>query len=292
MKTRKYHKIDQSPFFKLSSRSKLARVLGVNNQQLRHLARDAGKIYSSFEVPKASGGMRAVQNPRRDLKIVQARIARLLSRIAPPDYLFCPVKGRCYVSNAARHRDSRTVFCLDVKKYFPSTRAERVFWYFSKVMKCDSSIAGTLTRLAVLDGRLPTGSPLSPILAYCAHVDVWESIAAVCKREGYVLSVYIDDVTISGGSVSRSALWEIKKIIFRAGLRYHKEKRFVDGPAEITGVIVDKGRLSVPFRQRRKVRKLRELLRLGNDRSAEAKTLAGLKAQMMQIERTNNDLTT
>jgi hypothetical protein len=108
----KSYPADQSPLFRLRSKRRLAKLLRVDLPELRRLARQSDTLYTEFEVDKKSGGKRGVENPRRALKLVQARISRLLCRIAPPDYLFCPVKGRCYVRNAAQHRGQRVVISV------------------------------------------------------------------------------------------------------------------------------------------------------------------------------------
>lgn len=280
---RKSHPLHQSPFYKLRSRKRLAAILGTEASELRSILANAERLYSEFEVPKRTGEMRPVENPSRPLKLIQARIARLLSRIEPPNYLFCPVKGRCYVTNAAQHRGQRVVRCLDIRKYFPNTPSRRVFWFFRTVMQCDLDIAAMLARLATYKGHLPTGSPLSPIMAYFAYYDVWQEVASICLAHGYRLTVYIDDVTISGARVSASRIWEIKRVIHRAGLRYHKEKVYVGRAAEITGVIVNGDRLMVPNRQLKKlVQTRRELTLTGDDLKLREK-LTGLLGQMRQI---------
>jgi hypothetical protein len=164
---RRLYTLNQSPLFKMRNHRKLAALLDMPLAELRRL-RHSDTLYTEFDIPKKSGGARHVENPRRPLKLAQARIARLLSRIVPPDYLFCPVKGRSYVTNAAQHRDNRIVRCLDIRKYFPSTPAYRVYWFFRNIMRCDADVAETLMRLATYQGHLPTGSPLSPIMAYFA----------------------------------------------------------------------------------------------------------------------------
>ena len=156
---RKSYPLHQSPLFKLRNRKRLAALLHISTAELRHLAKHADSLYSEFDVPKKTGGVRGVENPRRQLKLVQARIARLLGRIAPPDYLFCPVKGRCYVTNAAQHRGQRVVHCLDVRKYFPSTSSRRIYWFFHSVLGCEKDIAALLAKLASYRGHLPTGIP-------------------------------------------------------------------------------------------------------------------------------------
>jgi len=140
--------------------------------------------------------------------------------------------------------------------------------------------------LATYDGHLPTGSPLSPILAYFAYYDVWQAVAAYAKAKGLTLTVYIDDVTVSGNKVSARDLWQIKKIIHSSGLRYHKEKHYVDCPAEITGVIVRNEMLSVPNRQLKKLHFARRELQkvVGTKKEAEVKNvIKRLSGQVDQI---------
>jgi hypothetical protein len=288
MPNNRTYQIDQSPLFKLGSRSKLARLLGVTPGALRTLAAGDG-LYREFEVEKKSGGKRGVENPCRPLKLAQAKIARFLGRIEPPDFLFCPVKRRCYVTNAAAHRHSRMIQCLDIKKFFPSVSQRRVFWFFVTVMKCPRDIAGLLARLACYRGYLPTGSPLSPIMAYFAYYDLWASIDAFCNARGYIFTVYIDDVTISGAKVPKSAIWEVQRMIHGAGLRYHKQKTFVDQPAEVTGVILRDGKLLAPFRQHQKLYDTRAAIRAAEpvERDGLKSRLAGVAGQIAQIGRKN-----
>jgi retron-type reverse transcriptase len=243
-------------------------------------------LYTEFEVLKKNGGKRLVENPKRELKIVQKRLARILGKISPPDYLFCPVKGRSYVTNAACHRHNRVVRCLDIRKYFPSTPSHRVYWFFSVVMKCEPDLANTLTKISTYSGHLPTGSPLSPIMAFFAYYNVWQAIAVIAKLHGLTLTVYIDDVTISGPTVSAAVLWEIKKAIHAVGLRYHKEKCYIDSHAEITGVIVRDGTLLAPNRQLLKLHKANQEFsnpKSFTSRQKLAGKIAGLSGQLDQI---------
>jgi hypothetical protein len=289
MQNRATYPLHQSPLYKLGSRSKLAALLGVSGADLRTLS--AGDtLYHEFDIPKKSGtGVRHVENPCKALKRVQARLAKVLARINPPEFLFCPVKRRCYVTNAAAHRGNRVVQCLDIRKFFPSTPQRRVFWFFHKIMQCERDIAGVLANLACYQGHLPTGSPLSPIMAYFAFYDLWSRIAAFCKEKGYTFTVYIDDVTISGARVPKADIWQVQKMIHGVGLHYHKEKTFVDQPAEITGVVVRDGKLVAPFRQHKKMHEARALLAvaLDVDRQALLGRVAGITGQIQQIASKN-----
>jgi hypothetical protein len=180
---------------------------------------------------------------------------------------------------------------LDVKKYFPNTPSKRVYWFFHTVMRCESDIAALLTKLATYQEHLPTGSPLSPILAHYAYFDVWQTVAAIAKANGFTLTVYIDDVTISGPKVSTRAVWDIKQAIHRAGLRYHKEKRYIDVPAEITGVVIRNGQLYAPNRQFKKLHEQRRNLTSSHhlaDKITIAGRIKGLAGQLEQIRILNS----
>jgi len=265
-------------------------MLGISLGELRKLSASDDRLYSEFDTPKKSGvGVRHVENPCRPLKRVQAKIARVLAHISPPDFLFCPVKKRCYVTNAAAHRENRVIQCLDVQKFFPSTPQRRVFWFYRHVLRCERDIAALLAKIACYQGHLPTGSPLSPIIAYFAYYDLWHRIADFCRCRGYTFTVYIDDVTVSGAKVPKSDIWEIKKMIHGFGLRYHKEKTFVDRPAEITGVILRDGTLIAPFRQHKKMHEARTLLAdaTDGDRHALLGRVAGIEGQIRQIAAKN-----
>jgi Reverse transcriptase (RNA-dependent DNA polymerase) len=283
-KTRLYP-LTCSPLYRMPSKRKLSTLLGISISDLGHLS-GPDHLYSHFPVKKKDGTSRLVDNPRDQLKRVQRRLADLLGRVIPPDVLFCPVKGRSYVDNAAHHRGGRVVHCLDIKKYFPSTTRRRVYWFFNSVLDCPPDVATILARIACCDDHLATGSPLSPILAYYAHVDVWQKVARLAGVHDCKLSIYIDDVTVSGRHVPTTLLWEIKQAIHGSGLRYHKEKRSVDRSCEVTGVVLRAGRLCVPNRQHKKLRNAKKQ----KDRKADPESLgtfAGLVGQFHQITNAN-----
>ena len=281
----KSYPLERSPLYGMPTRRKLAELLRIDMAQMRHLT-GRQHLYSHFPVPKKDGSSRLVDNPRDELKRVQRRIAKYLGRIAPPDILYCPVKGRSYIDNARQHRGHRVIHSLDVQKYFPSTKSRRVYWFFHRVMLCPTDVAAVLTKIACCDDCLPTGSPLSPIMAYFAHLDVWEKVAAIAKANGCVLTIWIDDITISGPKVPTTVVWRIKQAIYAGGLCYHKEKRAVDRRAEVTGVVIRNGQLLVPNRQRVELQNLKHIK--DRERRPEANKsllgrLAGLNGQVAQI---------
>jgi RNA-directed DNA polymerase len=112
---------------------------------------------------------RQIQDPKPLLKKIHARVALLLARIETPDYLHSAIKGRSYITNAATHRELTSTVKLDVKKFYPSARAQAVFHFFLDRLHCARDVAGILTKLLTVDGCLPTGGNASPILSFWAY---------------------------------------------------------------------------------------------------------------------------
>lgn len=292
----------QSPFYKLRTRRRLAEILQTRAPSLQALINKPELYVRRYKhkheddvwlktPPKESeaSSYRAIDIPDPRLKTHQARIADLLGRIAPPPYLFSPVKGRSYVENAARHKGARAFWLLDIADYFPSCSANNVARFFSCHMLCAPDVTAMLTRITTLSGSLPQGSPCSPALAFYSNYEMWEDIDLLVARSGCTLSVYADDVTISGETVPGALIWEIKQRVRRQGLRIKKEKELSqrDAPADITGVIVRGDRTLLPNRQHHKLARLREERQRTRDpvaRAALERKIAGRIAQRRQVE--------
>jgi len=281
---RKAYSLHQSPLYRLSSKRKLAE-LGITAPKLIKLRQSEG-LYTEWDEVNEKGKKRHIENPCPWLKRVQARIADLLNRIAPPKFLFCPAKGRSYISNASQHAHSASVRILDIKDYFPSTPSRRVYWFFHTRMECAPDIAGILTALSTFKGHLPTGSPLSPILSYYAYEDMWCAIDTIVCNAGCMLTVYVDDITISGPKVPEQLVWKVKKLIHRYDLRYHKERRYEAAIREVTGVIIRDGKLKLPNRQLLKSYELRQKIQEEADAGQQEilhRKLQGHQSQARQI---------
>lgn len=282
------HPLKLSPLHKLGNHRQLAGILRTDVATLRRCAKLGRSNYSEWDEIKENGKVRHIENPKPILKRMQGRLATLLGMIEVPGFLFCPVKGRSYVTNAHQHIGAREVVTMDVSSYFPSTTWKRVYWYFSKRLLLPPDTAWTLASLATLDGRLPTGSPLSPIMAYSAHEDMWLSVAKLAAQRGCRLTVYMDDITLSGDRVPDSLVWAIKQEIHKTGLRLNnaKERRFDKGEAVITGVVTTRSGARAPKKSHLKLSTLRRAYAAERDEQIRNKLktrLRGLEAQHKQV---------
>lgn len=293
-KSKKYHNERDSAFFRLRSKANLARLLFSSQKKLSDIAREDG-LYKDFEKLKKNGkDTRTVSAPRADLKAVQSRISDLLMRITPPDWLFSPVKGRSYVDNARPHANAASVRLLDIEDFFPSCTGNKVVWFFKERMECSPDVVAILKGIVTKDDALPQGSPCSPILAYLCYIDMWEEIESLVNKAECALSVYADDLTISGEKVPEKMIWGIKQILKRHGHSYHagKERKKWHKPAEVTGVIVrGDGLLLVPNRQHQATAKIRKKLASKcsiKERATLQAQLLGRESQMKQITTLND----
>jgi hypothetical protein len=112
-------------------------------------------------------------------------------------------------------------------------------------------------------------------------------LSLALQNAGCILSVYMDDLTISCERVPGQVIWAIKKEIYRRGLRYHKERSYAGKTAEVTGVLIREGKLLVPNRQRKKAYDLRAKLAQTEDPMQVMKlaaVLGGLNQQRKQVE--------
>ena len=285
----RYHPLNQSPFYALQSRGKLAARFGLTRKTLADvLAME--KPYSCRSFGEERHGKiktRIIQEPRGALRSIHVVARKALSRIQPPEFLFCPVKRRSYVSNAIQHVGAKELRMIDIKAYFPSTPRQRVKWFFHKVMRCSPDVAAILGQLLTVDGHLATCSTVSPIMSFFAFYDMWLAIARIAKEARCVLTVYMDDITISCDRVPGKVVWAIKQEIRRRGLIYHKERRYTGGIGEVTGGVVRDGKVVVPNRQRKKAYDIRTQLFATADPTEAlrlASVLRGLDTQRRQIE--------
>jgi len=287
-RTESFHPLENSSLYALTSVNKLAALLYSSVDGLNALGQTENR-YRCWAEKKKNGGERYIEAPDDNLKKVQRRIADLLQRIQPPDYLMAPVKKRSYVDNAAVHRGAQAFCLLDIEDFFPSCTDKKAYWFFNKRLKCAPHVAALLTKIVTFRGHLPQGSPCSPILAYFSYSDMWDEIDAIVSKSGCSLSIYADDITVSGKTVYGRDVWQIKTTLYRHGHRYSrkKERHIVNKAADITGVIVSGNALLLPNRQHWKIANLkRKQQRTGSKKEQETivRQLRGRRAQASQIQ--------
>ncbi|WP_148716575.1 reverse transcriptase family protein [Chitinolyticbacter meiyuanensis] len=286
--------IDRSPLFGLSSKKRLSELLGVELRLIRDVEK-AG-LTRQYKIFVDRKSRRFICQPVDELEKIHRRLLKYLIRIAPPSYVHSAIKSRSYRSNANAHLLNGPVLKIDIKKFFPSIKYDRIHSFFFDTFKCAPDIATILAKLCVVCSKnhgvhIPTGSCLSPAISYLANIKMFDRIAEICAKAGCRFTLYVDDITISGAKANHQLLGEVASVIFQRGYKYHKTNVQQSGHALITGLVVTPQGLRLPFKRVKKIRDLSEtlfaasVLNLAQARKREIlASLVGCLSEAEQIE--------
>lgn len=283
----KFYALDQCALYRCSTRKKLFKLLQTSPEKFAELTA-ATDLYKPLRKKKKDGTFRPVLAPRGDLKRIQRRIGELLLRVKTPDYLMSPVRGRSNIDNAAYHRGAQAFHLLDIEDFYPSCTANKVAWFFGKCLGCPPDVVKVLVDLTTLDGVLPAGSPASPSLAFWAYADMWDEIDKLARDAGCQVSVYVDDITVSGKSVPGALVHAIKERLAHHGHSFKASKEIgqFNAPVVVTGVVVRDCTLLMPNVQHLERHMLRtEIKRLpeGYEKTRKMASLMGRDGTERQI---------
>lgn len=292
--------IDQSALFKVRSKRRLAEVLGLTLVELNSL--QAEHNYHEFKLQPNQliehrlfqKKPRQIQNPCRKLKAVQKRILRLLNRVVVPDYLYSAVKGRSYIDNANQHKEQAVTFCVDIKDFYSNTGLKQVRSFFLDTLKCSPDVAFILSSIVCYHDKgsvfycLPTGGPVSPLLAYWVNKDMFERLSEYASSHDLTMTVYVDDLTFSGSKISKQMQSHIISLISKHNYVAHKFKYYGARAWKIiTGEAVKNDQTRAPNKLKAKMRIAhREYNKHPQKREQLKNTINGLATAIRQIDQT------
>jgi len=222
--------------------------------------------YSVFGIPKKREGFRTICAPQPLLKKVQRRLIDVFLQPVPLHaacHGFRP--GHSIETNAQRHIGKEVVLNLDLRDFFPSITARRVYGMWQDLLGLEPEKLRFLTRLTTLNDTLPQGAPTSPYIAniICRHLD--QRLSGLAASLGADYSRYADDLTFSGPRQVNKALPLIRQIIQEEGFAVADEKvRVYDqwDRQAVNGLTVN-SRVAVARKNRRRFRALLHNWRLG-----------------------------
>ena len=194
----------------VKNRKEFAEFIGVPLQKLTYVLYIAkiDNLYTSFQIPKRSGGVRTINAPQKDLLDMQKKLAKLLathkSIVQEENHIKLNIshgfeKNRSIITNAKIHRNKRFVFNVDIENFFDSFHFGRVKGYFEKNnnFELPSEVATIIAQLCCYKGVLPQGAPTSPIITnlICNILDI--RLLKLGKKHNLDYSRYADDLTFS-----------------------------------------------------------------------------------------------
>jgi RNA-directed DNA polymerase len=187
-------------FRSMSSIQSVAALLNVRLKDLQYyLYRPGLNKYRQFKVLKKGGGYRNLAEPIKGFKIIQKRLAQVLSCVyRPRPSVNGFVSKRSIATNAQLHQKQAWILNLDLQDFFPSINFGRVRGMFlSPPYSLSPGVATVLAQICCFDNQLPQGAPTSPIISnmICAKMD--SELERIAKRRRCTYSRYADDLTFS-----------------------------------------------------------------------------------------------
>lgn len=177
--TRTYQCRAVSPKFldKVNVEGLIAKLKKFNDSTAELRKENRESLYTTFYIPKKSGGLRKINAPKPDLMDALRRLKRIFEDDFHALYhtsAFAYIKDRCTVDAVKRHQSNESKWFgkLDLHDFFGSTTLRFVLDMFSMIFpfnevvkRQDGKVAlETALELAFLDGGLPQGTPISPTI--------------------------------------------------------------------------------------------------------------------------------
>jgi hypothetical protein len=182
-----------------------------NTEELRQ--RPRRELYREFHIPKKHGGLRKIDAPNDELMDA----LRVLKRIFEDDFkvlyhtsAFAYIKKRGTIDSIKRHQsnESRWFAKFDLHNFFGSTTLDFIMQMFSMVYPFSEVVkhqAGAeelrkALELAILDGGLPQGTPISPMITNIMMIPIDFKLSNGLRDfndQHFVYTRYADDFLIS-----------------------------------------------------------------------------------------------
>lgn len=171
------------------------------------------ELYKSFCIPKKSGGLRHINAPVAELMDALRRQKTMYEEDFHVLYhtsAFAYIKHRCTVDAVKRHQSNQSKWFakLDLHDFFGSTTLDFVMSMFSMVFPSSEVVKipegkaqlRKALELAFLDGGLPQGTPISPLITNVMMIPVDFKLSKAFRdydKQQFVYTRYADDFIIS-----------------------------------------------------------------------------------------------
>ncbi len=252
----------------ISKVSSLAAVLSCTEEELIRVAARAPLFHKAGAMQwKKDGTPRPTHDAHPALKDIHEKIKnRLLKKVSFPRYLLGGIADPDYPrtpeAHARVHTYSKIIISEDIQDFYPSTSRDLVYKIWKYLFHFSPQIAELLTQLTTYEGCLPQGWKAS---GYLANLAFWErepKFVDWLESQGYAYSRFADDVDVSSTSRMDNAaktaiISELYRMLRACGYnpKRTKHKIMTSGhQMEVTGINVNRERLSLPKSYRKAVR--------------------------------------
>lgn len=212
-RTYAYETVSEHFTSRIDTDALIRKLVRFNDQTEALRAQERSTLYETFHIPKKSGGLRRIDAPKPELM----NALRNLKTIFEEDFhalyhtsAFAYVKNRCTVDAVKRHQKNNSKWFgkLDLHDFFGSTILDYVIkmfsmvFPFSEIVKFPNGEAELRKALdlAFLNGGLPQGTPLSPLITNVMMIPVDYKLANAFRdfdKQRFIYTRYADDFIIS-----------------------------------------------------------------------------------------------
>lgn len=212
-RTYAYETVSEHFTSRIDTDALIRKLVRFNDQTEALRAQERSTLYETFHIPKKSGGLRRIDAPKPELM----NALRNLKTIFEEDFhalyhtsAFAYVKNRCTVDAVKRHQKNNSKWFgkLDLHDFFGSTTLDYVIkmfsmvFPFSEIVKFPNGEAELRKALdlAFLNGGLPQGTPLSPLITNVMMIPVDYKLANAFHdfdKQRFIYTRYADDFIIS-----------------------------------------------------------------------------------------------
>jgi retron-type reverse transcriptase len=218
-------------------------ITHISNYTIYQLSFHSEKYYKTYDILKKSGKLRAINQPSRKLKGLQAWIlVNILNKLKVSDSCKGFEKNSSTLNNAVPHKGANAVLSMDLMDFFPTITSLQVFNIF-KAVGYNNKISSILSHICTYKGYLPQGSPCSPKLANLSAWNLDLRIQGFVGKRGINYTRYADDLTFSSLNPSKvvKVIPMIRTIIEDEDFKVNNSKTRISGSARakiVTGLII------------------------------------------------------
>ena len=279
--TKMQHRHRREVFCSLRSIKQLCSLLKIDKRRLNIFLKQPA--YKSFAIPKKTGGERHIEDPNRELKFVLSRLNNYLQSV----YLFEKSNAaygfivgvsndddrRNVLTNARKHVNRHYLLNIDLQDFFHHVSFTKVTEIFRGApFEFSADLSEVLAGLTTYRGRLPMGSPTSPVLSNLACRRLDEQLTEYCDNMLWVYTRYADDMSFSSNlPFTKEKTRMLRTIIEAEGFVINENKvRFFDKgePKIVTGLSVS-NKVTLPSgylpELKNEIRRLSDVMRAQNE---------------------------
>lgn len=200
---------------------------------------------------------RDIFSPKPELAQYQRWIyRRLLSELPVSEHAIAYRKGVTLSNAMSVHVGRAYLARMDIAHFFDSVTASEVYNVFEE-FGYPKSVTTLLTKLCVLNGKLPQGVPSSPAIANLVLRQFDTDVGEWCRERGIAYTRYSDDLVFSANEMDAGALIRyVTERLAENGFRVNRAKTRVCGPGarhKALGIILNE-KENTDRRYRREIR--------------------------------------